>query len=742
MKKYLPILFIILLVSIFFKDFLIKGLIPIPADTIVGLYHPWRDEKWGDFSNGVPYKNFLITDPVRQQYPWKMLSINYLKNGQIPKWNPYTFSGSPLLANFQSGVFYPFNLIFFILPFNIAWGMFIILQFLLGGIFMYLYLKHIKLITEAALIGSIAFIFSGFFIAWSEWGNIVHTIIWVPLILLAKDKIIENGSVKWISILIFSEISMFFAGHIQIAFYCFLFTTIYLIIKIWQKYLKQIIINGNTNKLKHLIKILFPFIMIGSIVALITSIQWLSTLHYILLSARSVDQINWQQQGWFLPWQNLIQFIAPDFFGNPSTLNYWGVWNYGEFIGYIGIMPLIFAVYALFNRKDKKTLFFGTTFFLSLLFTLPTFIAKIPFLLNLPFISTSQPTRLMSLIVLSLCILSALGIDLLLRKKDYRNLSKIIGTFFILYLCLWAFVLFGQKIMIGNEWANNLLIAKRNLIFPTIVFLGSATLYLGCVKIKSKNISNIFKGLLILLFCVDLFRFGWKFLPFTKEDWIFPNTKTIEFLQEKQKEGLFRIMSTDSRIFPPNFSIPYKIETVDGYDPLFLKTYAELIIASERGKPDISPPFGFNRIITPHNFNSPVIDILNVKYVLSLNEINSHKLTKVFQEGETRVYENRKVLPRAFIITKNIPRDSVNDTFEIKASDINKIGTAMITEYSSKNLIINVNSTVSAMLIISQNYTPDWKVSINGNRVEYLKVFQSLLGIPVPKGMSEVKVNI
>ena len=120
MKKYLPILLIIFLVSIFFKDFIIKGLIPIPADTIVGMYHPWRDVTWDNFQNGVPFKNFLITDPVRQQYPWKFLAIDYLKIGQLPLWNPYTFSGSPLLANFQSGAFYPLNIIFFILPFNTA----------------------------------------------------------------------------------------------------------------------------------------------------------------------------------------------------------------------------------------------------------------------------------------------------------------------------------------------------------------------------------------------------------------------------------------------------------------------------------------------------------------------------------------------------------------------------------------------------------------------------------------------
>ena len=80
----------------------------------------------------------------------------------------------------------------------------IYLQFLLGGIFMYLYLNNLNLKKEASLLGAISFIFSGVFIAWGWWGNIIHTLIWLPLLLLCVDKIIyflchpglDPGSIK------------------------------------------------------------------------------------------------------------------------------------------------------------------------------------------------------------------------------------------------------------------------------------------------------------------------------------------------------------------------------------------------------------------------------------------------------------------------------------------------------------------------------------------------------------------
>lgn len=107
-----PFLFI-LIVLVFFYPVIGSGKIPIPADTIVGMYNPWRDNIWNNYISGVPFKNSLITDPVRQQYVWRKLAVDEMRKGNMPLWNPYSFSGTPLLANFQSAVFYPLNIFFF-----------------------------------------------------------------------------------------------------------------------------------------------------------------------------------------------------------------------------------------------------------------------------------------------------------------------------------------------------------------------------------------------------------------------------------------------------------------------------------------------------------------------------------------------------------------------------------------------------------------------------------------------------
>src|ERR1035437_2541986 len=172
MKRFLPIALITVVVLVFFWQFLFKGLLPIPSDTIVGLYYPFRDAYFKTNPNGLPYKNFLVTDSVRQQIPWRNLVIDAEKKLTVPLWNSYNFAGTPLLANFQSAAFYPLNILFYFLPFNISWSLLVFLQPLLASLFLYLYLKHLRLTKAASFLGAISFSFSGFAVSWLEWGTI------------------------------------------------------------------------------------------------------------------------------------------------------------------------------------------------------------------------------------------------------------------------------------------------------------------------------------------------------------------------------------------------------------------------------------------------------------------------------------------------------------------------------------------------------------------------------------------
>ena len=752
-NKLVAIGLLFILCIIFFWQFLLKGLLPIPSDTIVGLYYPFRDIYAKTNPNGLPYKNFLVTDPVRQTYPWRDLSISQLKLGNLPLWNPYNFAGAPLLANLQSAVFYPFNILFFILPFSLSWSILILIEPLLAGVFLFLYLDNLKLRKEASFLGAVAFSFSGFFIAWLEWGTILNAALWLPLILLSVDKIFQKSEGKnqkskpvWPVIFVLALSFSFFAGHLQTFFYLSLLSFFY--------FLARFVQHGKN------LKMLGLFIILTSLFLILTLVQWLPTLQFILLSARNVDLPGYTSAGWFVPWQNLVQFVAPDFFGNPATLNYFGIWNYGEFIGYIGIFPLIIALFALFFRRDKKTLFFGTVFFVSLILALPTIFAKIPFKFNFPFISTAQPTRLMFLIDFSLSVLAAFGFDYFISLKNKKAVLYILGAICLLFIGLWGFVLVFHGSLITPE---NLRVAKQNLILPTILFVIVSALLLVQLLFFEKYFKNkglyiiLISCLLILVTVFDLFRFGWKFEPFTNKDYLYPSSSVISYLQNQNPKEPFRVMSTDSRILPPNFSIMFKIQTLDGYDPLYLQRYGELMAAVGRQAPNINPPFGFNRIITPQNYLSAVISFMNVKYILSLEGIKNTNLSQVFTDGTIRVYENKLALPRAFFVPDTLIVKSNQDAIDamfavnyalnsrsvvenVSPADKNDLqsrwsqGELQFTEYGNNKIIIKTQNQGKGFLVLTDSYYPTWHATIDGKPTKIYLTDYNFRGIIVPKG--------
>ena len=233
MKKFFsnfPLILAPIIIFAFFLPSLISGKIPIPADSILSLYHPFRDISIDGFSPGrFPAKNPLITDPVLQTSPWRKLVVEAFKNKEMPLWNPYSFSGQPLLANLQSAPFSITNLLFFIFPFKAAWSVQIILPQVLAGLFMYLFLKEINLSKTASVFGAAILPFSGFFIAWLEWGTIIQTAMWLPLILYLILRFSKKISAPVFALLALSFSQVIFSGHLQTALYVLLTALAFLI---------------------------------------------------------------------------------------------------------------------------------------------------------------------------------------------------------------------------------------------------------------------------------------------------------------------------------------------------------------------------------------------------------------------------------------------------------------------------------------------------------------------------------
>lgn len=731
----LPPLIACLLTSTFFAYFIMKGKVPIPADTLPGVFYPWRDLNLGGYQPGkFPVKNPLITDPVIATYPWRFTVITNIKQKSWPLWNPYNFSGQPLLGNFESAPFQVLNLIFFILPFKLAWAVQIILPEILTTLFMYLFLKSIKVSTVSSVFASFVLPFSGFFVAWMSMGIIVTAAMWLPLILLCINKLLQKTTTLYFLLLTFALSQTIFSGHIQTAYSVFAASSLYTAFLF--KYNK-----ARTN--------IIVCLLAAILAILITAPQTMPTLEFISLSARSIDQAYNLGRSWFLAPQNLIQIVAPDFFGNPSTYNYWGASNYAEFVAFIGLVPLSFTLLGLSKHpKSKDVYFFSILALLSLLLALPNFISKIPYLYHWPYISSAQPSRVILLFIFSLVVLSAYGMDRFLQLKNKKFIIAPVALLSVLMALFLATRVLRSEFPTGSE--N---IAYRNLIFPILTAGTLVGIYAAAVLFKVNQ--KIIITVIFFLTAFELFRFSAKFTSFSKLSWVFPETETTHFLSNQQKP--FRVMATNGLILHPNTSSVYGVEMINGYDPLYLKSYAKLISAIESNDPNATIT-SFNRTVLPSNYNSSVINLLNVKYVLSFDEIKSEGFIKVFEEGNTKIYENKKVLPRFFFVSEiqkkgskgqelesildpntNFENTAVSSETSFKKTE--NTGKIIVNRYSDQSVHLTTISSTQAPLVASNISYPGWIAKIDGKPAKTSTVNYNLQSIIVPAGMHNIELK-
>ncbi len=217
MKKWFPIIVLLAISALFFYKTIFQFQIPFPGDLLISEYAPWKYESYLGYNPGSYPNKAQYFDVIRQLYPWKMLVIEELREGRLPMWNPYNFSGSPLLANLQSSVFNPFNVLFFIFSKPVSWSLYIMVQPIFAALFTFVYLKNKNLSSASSILGSVAFSFSLFMSTFLEYGNFGHTIMWLPLLLYIIDKSSDKNSRKTKIIFPLLVSIVFFAGHLQLA---------------------------------------------------------------------------------------------------------------------------------------------------------------------------------------------------------------------------------------------------------------------------------------------------------------------------------------------------------------------------------------------------------------------------------------------------------------------------------------------------------------------------------------------
>ena len=728
LNNFWPFIFLTLVWITFSFPFFLQNKVPYPANYQINSSAPWSSyEKFLG-----PVKNYSMPDVPGQIYPWRNFDIESLKNGQIPFWNPYTFSGNVNLANYQSAVFAPLNILFFIFKFIDAWSLLVLIQPLLAGIFTYLFLRSLKVSKVSSLISAVSFMFCGFMTVWMTYGTLDYAFLFLPLSLLSIEKYFQTSKLRFALLLFLTVPLSFFSGHFQISLYFSFFTVSYLIFKsIIQKDFRKIII---------------PFLclffgLLTSMPQLIPSIE----------SYQQTIRSSIFQKIEAIPLSHLSTAFAPDFFGNPVTRNN-PAGHYAEWAMFTGIIPLFLSIFAVFFIKSKKSvLFFGSASIISLLFAFNTPFVDLLIGLKIPVLSTAAISRIIVVFSFSIAVLAGLGADELLKEVVKRNTRNLLSLFLI------------SSLILGVAWIfsftkNSEFSATKNLILPSFLFAVGLASVLG--GFLNKKLLVIIPIVFLILTSFDSLRFSTKWMPFDPKANVLPETAVGNFLQKNT--SFERVIGSIGQ----DYNILKKIQGPSGYDPIYIKRYGEFLTFVDTGQLTDPPRLG---VSFPYKgkFTKEGLDLLGIKYVVYKKSDNGkawafpfdsypeEKFKIVFEDTKYQIFENTSFAQRTFLTSDyGIIRDGkkiLTSIFE-KDSKPPKIileenpgisvgkpnGTATIEKYLPNFIVIKTVSDKDSVLFLSDNYYPGWIARVDGKQTKILRADYTFRAVKVAKGKHAV----
>lgn len=644
LRRYLPYFLFLLLPCLLLWPVLANGEAFLPADLLRDI-SPWRTT---DPKSLLPW-NPLMWDGIAEFYPWRVFASNTLHSGYLPLWNPYQFCGTPFVANSQSAVFYPLNLLFYILPVWKAFGVSVLLHLFLTGSFAYWFLRspQMGLGRAAALLGAVAWQLCHWQVAWLELPTFLCVSAWLPLALLWVDRTVERPTPFRAGVLGLCLGIMLLAGHLQIALYCLGLITAYALFRA----LPRLRSDGP--------RLLGCALLVLALAFGLAAPQILPTLELARVSHRAGGLATVSAYHGYirlaLPPANLITLWLPSFFGSPTRGTYWGIGLNGgpsayiENACYCGILTLLlsFAGTIATWRSDKTTRFFAVTALVSLLLALGTPLNALPFFGIPGFAQTGSPGRILVLWSFCTAVLAAQGAQAVLRS-EWRILLKPLA-----YFCLFGLLALGYAFVWFNRYTPSGYFGSNLSEESDLWRLPLGLLLAGCAAIWLRQRGSLktspLGATLALLVGVDLLAAGYGFNRTTDPKNIYPVTPLIAYLQAHRDEG--RIMPINRHwsgtavppyaVLPPNAATVYGLYDTQGYDSLLTGQYFQFAGRLDNGSP--APQENGNLVFT-YGIGSMEAREAGARYVVTREPLGSE--TPAFEDNGTYVYEDKKASAR------------------------------------------------------------------------------------------------
>jgi hypothetical protein len=172
------------------------------------------------FYHGLWWPGLILIkrDAFRLFLPVKQHLIVRLSAGELPQWFPYDALGRPFIGATHTGVFHPFNSLYFILPAPDAYRASILISCLLAAMGTFVLSRRLLISQPGALLAGIAFALSGYIVSFTENIHFLYSICALPFFCAALEKAL-SGDRAWVVAPACVWATVFLNGDVQTGYY-------------------------------------------------------------------------------------------------------------------------------------------------------------------------------------------------------------------------------------------------------------------------------------------------------------------------------------------------------------------------------------------------------------------------------------------------------------------------------------------------------------------------------------------
>jgi hypothetical protein len=704
------LLLILLATLIFYAPALFTGKTLLPAD-IVPLMPPWSETSRERFPEFRAAQNQML-GPIFEYYSWRHYARERIRQGEIPLWNPYELSGNVLLANSQSAVLYPPNLLLYLFPLPFGINLVTFLHTLLTGWMMYGLLRLLRLHPIASLTGAFVWMFCALQVVWMEFQTPTAALCWLPGALAAWELGRSRGSWQWCLFGSGTAIMMsLVAGHLHFAFYLVLAFVVYALYRILSDMLER----GKDRPVRWQavkpVGLMCGALLFGITLSMATI---LPVLEMGSMNFRGVKDYP-SSVALRLPPENLLTLLMPNLYGNPRDAiviaedgrllvgnGYTGKFEYIEYAHYIGIPALILTLSGIFlslriwlrqrgSVTAKSSYAAGSAFFLALavvglLLALGTPICSIFFYLVPGYKQFNATARALCLFCFGMSGMAAMGLHLLLTAlADVERERKI--AFQLLMAASFIVLAGGLAVFPGmglvwqqfftDQWYGYLMADMQNMVLfgaLTAVLIITIKMTTKLPDAMTQTTIRFQPGLIVwilpLLSMADLWTWGYRFNPVTDPAMLYYPTVASDFLRSTFPD---RVISQETMgrgiksFIVPNYNVVVGYREAQGANSLHTRRYHELMERTVLYD-DLSGRGAFpdpNTVRIPWRWH-PVLDMLNVRYItVGKGGIMTNNAVSRVLSAEMDIWRTPSPWGRAWMAGRSEPFPGVEEMVEI-----------------------------------------------------------------------------